>query len=363
MRIESVRAFILKKPLEKPLITSKAELKERATAIVQVRTDDGIEGLGEGVGVPNVIKEIVEKNLAPMLIGEDPFDIERLWRKMFQRLYWEPKGAWVCAISAVEMALWDVAGKAMDVPVYKLIGGLYRDKLEAYASDIFWDETDEMAKKAASFVEQGFRYVKCHIGKGFGQDDVRVRAMRRAIGKDAELMVDINCGYDRPTAIKFAEIFEENEVFWYEEPLPPFDLEGYKLLRDYTDLPIATGENEFTKYGFRDMFLKGVVDYAMPDLARVGGILEGKKVCALAESFNVICSPHVFSTGILLAATLHLMASTPGTELFELDTTGTGVIDEFLVEPLEVRDGYVYVPKGPGLGVQLSEKAKRYLVQ
>lgn len=362
MKISEVRAYIVRRPLDKALATSRSELKERMATIVQVKTQDGIEGLGEGVGVPNVIKEIVERNLAPMLIGEDPFDVERLWQKMFNRLYWEPKGAWVCAISAVEMALWDIMGKAMDVPVYKLLGGLWRDKLEAYASDIFWDTTDNMAKNASTFVKQGFRYVKCHIGRGIKQDEERVRAMRKAIGEDAELMVDINCGYDRPTAIRMAEIFEENDVFWYEEPFPPFDMEGYRILKDYTSIPIAAGENEFTKYGFRDMFRMGIVDYAMPDLGRVGGILEGKKICALAESFNIICSPHIFSTGILLMASIHLMASTPKTELLELDTTGTGLIDEFLVEPLEIKDGYVYVPRTPGLGVKLTDRAKSYII-
>ncbi|MBI3988452.1 MAG: mandelate racemase/muconate lactonizing enzyme family protein [candidate division NC10 bacterium] len=360
MRISDVEVVLLKKILAKPLVLSRGEVRERRFAFVLVHTDEGITGLGEGVGDPHLIQAMVERRLKPILVGEDPFDVERLWRRMFAgAVYWDLKGALLTAISGVDIALWDLKAKALGVPAYQLLGGASKEKISAYASDLFWDDPAAMAEAAAKSVADGFSVVKTHIGKDPEGDLARARAIRRAIGDQAGFMIDINCHFDRPTALWMGKRFREVNPFWYEEPLPPYDLEGYRELKDRLDLPIAAGENEFTKYGFLELFQRRAVDYAMPDIARIGGLTEAVKVCALAEAFNVPCSPHNFSSGVLLAATLHLMAALPGTDLLEFDVTGTSVYEELFVEPLLVQDGFVSIPHGVGLGVELTEEVRR----
>lgn len=360
MRIREVEVVLLKKTMDRPLILSRGEIGERRFAFVLVHTDEGITGLGEGVGDPALVQATVERRLKPILIGEDPFDIERLWWKMFAgAVYWDLKGTLLTAISGVDIALWDLKAKALGVPVYQLLGGAFRGRVKAYASDLFWDEPEVMAEAAAKYVADGFSIVKTHVGRDPEGDMARVRTIRHAIGDQAGLMIDINCNFDRPTALSMGRRFKEVNPFWYEEPLPPYDLEGYRELKERLDLPIAAGENEFTKYGFLELFRRGAVDYAMPDIARIGGLTEAVKICALAEAFNVPCSPHSYSGGVLLAATLHLMAASPSTDLLEFDVTGTSIYEELFIEPLSVQEGSVSVPHGAGLGIELKEEIRR----
>jgi L-alanine-DL-glutamate epimerase-like enolase superfamily enzyme len=359
MRITHVDVVQLRKPMAKPLVVSRGALTARSAIVVLVHTDEGTTGLGESVGDPAGVVPIIRDQLAPLLIGEDPFDIERLWDKMYaSRVYWDLKGALVIAMSGIDIALWDIKGKSLGVPVYQLLGGACRDKIRAYASDLFWDEPEVMARAAAAYVRDGFGIVKTHIGRDPDGDIARLRVIRNAIGDHASLMVDINCGYDRPTALRMGKRFQEFNPFWYEEPLRPQDVEGCRQLRSLVGIPIATGENEFTKHGFIELFKNEAVDYVMPDPARVGGITETKKIAALAEAFNLVVTPHNFSSGILLAATLHVIASTPNADLLELDVTGTGIYEELLVEPLKVDSGFVDIPRGPGLGVALTDAVR-----
>jgi len=360
MKITDVEVIVLSKPLSRPFVTSRAQFDRRTATLIQVSTDEGITGLGESVGNPFSIKGVVEKQLKEIILGRNPLDVEKLWQEMYSKaLYWDLKGVLVVAMSGIEMALWDIQGKAFHVPVYRLIGGEYRNKIRAYASDLFWEDPEVMAEKAGQYVRDGYSIVKTHIGRDPQGDIQRARAIRKAIGDDIGFMIDINCGYDRPTALAMAQRFIKFNPFWYEEPLAPYDIEGYVDLRARVPFPIAMGENEFTKYAFKDLFVKGAVDYVMPDIARAGGILETKKICSLAEAFNVTCSPHNYSSGVLLAATLHVMASTPNADLLEYDVTGTAIYEELLNEPLEVKAGFVSIPQGPGLGVTLTEEIKK----
>lgn len=359
MRITEIEAVVLKKPMERPLVVSRGSMAARTAVLVLVHTDEGITGLGESVGEPTGVVAILRDHLGPLLLGEDPFDIERLWEKSFaSRIYWDLKGALVIAMSGVDIALWDLKGKRLGVPVYQLLGGACRRTLRAYASDLFWDEPQTMAEAAATYVHDGFPIVKAHIGKDLEGDIARVKAIRHAIGEDAGLMIDINCAYDRPTAVRMGRRFEEFSPFWYEEPLRPYDVEGYRDLHHQVRIPLALGENEFTKHGFLDLFQQGAVDYIMPDPGRVGGLTEMKKIAALAEAFNRVVSPHNFSSGVLLAATLHFMAATPNADLLEFDVTGTAIYDELLAEPLKVNRGVVDVPQRPGLGVVLTDEVR-----
>lgn len=356
MKITDVQAYVLRKQLERPLLTSRSDGAVRTHVLVQVMTDAGITGLGEGLGHSGVIKGIVDELLGPRVLGADPFEVTALYRRMVEGdVLWDLKGSLLCAASAIEIACWDIKGKALGVPVYQLLGGRVRDRIEAYASDLFWAPPDAMARDAARWVEQGFRVVKCHIGRlPPAQETVRVRAMRQAIGPDAGLMIDLNCGYDLDTALEAARRWAEYDIFWLEEPLSPYLVEPLARLRAAVDIPIAAGENEFTAHGFKPLFDHGALDYAMPDVARAGGLGETQRICALAAAYGVPVSPHSFGSGVHLAATLHLMAATPNTKLLELDVAGMSVMHDLFLQPLQVVEGHVLVPDTPGLGVELS---------
>ncbi len=357
MKITEVKAYVLRKPLERPLTTARSDGTVRTHVLVRVATDAGVSGLGEGVGYSGVIRHVVEELLAPRVVGADPFDTASLYRLMVESdILWDLKGSLLCAASAVETACWDIKGKALDVPVYQLLGGRLRDRIEAYASDLFWDAPDAMAREAARWVEQGFRVVKCHIGRRPPAEETpRVRALRQAIGPTTGLMIDLNCGYEFETARDAARRWAEHDVFWLEEPLSPYHVDALARLRAAIDIPIAAGENEFTIHGFKPLFDRGAIDYAMPDVGRAGGLGEMQRICAVAAAYGVTVSPHSFGSGVHLAATLHLMAATPNTRFLEYDIARMSVMDELFVEPLRVQNGHVVVPDRPGLGVELSD--------
>jgi L-alanine-DL-glutamate epimerase-like enolase superfamily enzyme len=360
VKIVDVELIQLAKESDHPHRNAKQARSRRVVSLVRVTTDEGIDGLGEAWCDPALADGVVLGKLRPQVLGEDPFNVELIWHRAFDgAAMYDPKGAVVAGMSGIDMACWDIMGKALGQPVHKLIGGLCRDAIEAYASDLHWQENPaDMARLAASFVEQGFRRVKTHVGVDPHDDVRRVRALREAIGPDVGLMVDINTGFDRPTAIRFGRRIAEYDITWYEEPLSPMDLDGLAVIRESTGIPIATGENEYTRWGFREMLSKGGVDVAMPDMARTGGITEMRKICAVAEAFGVVVSPHNYSSGVCSAATLHLMAATPRTGPLEWDTVGSSIVPELFVEPPVLRDGHIVVPQLPGLGVHLPDEVR-----
>lgn len=360
MKITDIGVTKLGVELDEPKRTSAGRQFEfRPAALVTVETDEGITGIGEGYGPnPHIIETVIEKKYRSRLIDEDPRDRERLWREMLiGDTYWDRKGQGVAAASGVDMALWDIAGKYYEEPLYRLLGGDAKGtgNVKAYASDLFWDDPNVMAERAAEYIDRGFTAVKTHLGRGRNADKERIEAIRTAIG-NAELMVDMNCGYDRADALRVGRMIDEHDVYWYEEPLSPYDIEGYAHLREKLDTPIASGENEYTKWGFKQLFEAGGVDYAMPDIMRCGGITETKKICSIAEAFNVTCSPHNYTTGVGLAATIHLLAASPSCEWLELDVTDFPLYESFFHEKPGIdADGHVALPTTAGLGVGLPE--------
>ncbi len=314
-----------------------------------------------------MVKAILESQMCDLAIGLDPFNIEVVRKTLIDsQVYFERKGSAICAASAIEMACWDIKGKALNVPVYQLLGGLFQKKLEAYASDIYWENNIKtMTDNAGRIVDQGFKTVKAHIGYKSPKEDLeRVRLLRESIGDQTKLMIDLNAGYNHFNAYQAAKLWGDYDLTWLEEPLAPNHTEALADLRNRTEIPIAAGENEFQLYGFKDLFDRRAVDVAMPDIGRVGGILETRNICTLAESHGISVSPHNFSSGILLAATIQLMASTPNAILLEMDTSNNAVYEELLIEPLVFKDGTIMVPHHPGLGVVLDkETIKQYAIK
>lgn len=357
MKISAVRCISLVKRLERTQRNSCSARNERRFNMVVVETDAGLTGLGDAYGDPLLMPTIIERRQAPMAIGLDPCDIAAVWKKLFaSREFWETGGSALCGISAIEVACWDIRGKAEGVPVCDLLGGRKRGAIEAYASDLHWDEPQVMAEMAAGYVERGFRWVKTHIGAPGERDRdlARCQAIRDAIGPDIGYMIDINTAFDRPTALERGREFAQFNPFWYEEPLSPLDWQGHALLREQLNLKIATGENLYTTHGFEPLLRGHGCDYLMPDILRCGGLEQSRQIHEQATRHDTITSPHNYSSGIGLAATLHFMAALPDTQLLEFDPTDTAVYEELLCEPLEVAGGFVKVPSTPGLGVQLS---------
>ena len=359
MKITDVRVHLLRKKLSSPMRISRGGFTFREHAVVEVITDAGISGLGEGVGDPRMVKAIIEGVLCNEAKGLDPLNIEGIRKKLLDgKVYFERKGSVICAVSAIETACWDILGKEQKVPVYQLLGGLVCDKIAVYASDIYWEKNPRsMASNAERIAKQGIRTVKVHLGCLPPEKEVeRVRIIREVLGPDVFLMIDLNAGYDGPSALRAAQLWKQYDIYWLEEPVNPGLADVQAALRKQTDIPIASGENEFRLEGFKYLFDQGAVDIAMPDIGRVGGIQETHDICALAKTRDVAVSPHNFSSGVLLAATAHLMFAVSNTQLLEIDTSDNAVYHEFFPEPFQIKDGFAFPSDRPGLGVELSQE-------
>ncbi len=329
-----------------------------------VETDAGLTGLGDAYGDPLLMPSIVERRLAPMAVGLDPRDIAGLWKKLFaSREFWEIGGSVLCGISAIEVACWDIRGQAEGVGVCELLGGRNRrDAIEAYASDLHWDEPQVMAEMAAGYVERGFRYVKTHIGAP-GERDRDLRALRGdppAIGPDVGYMIDINTAFDRADgAGPRPRVCRLRPVLVRGAPLSA-GLAGTRLLRQR-----AGPEDRHGREPLHDARLRAAAGRATaattpcPTSSAAAAWSRRGRSARWPGGKGIIATPHNFSSGVGLAATLHLMAALPETQLLEFDPTGTAVYEELFIEPLVVEGGCVHVPRGPGLGVRLTEEVLR----
>lgn len=337
--------------------------------LVRITTEEGLYGLGSvGVGSGAAVY-VIEHHLKPMLIGQNPFNVELLWESMFRStLNYGRKGLVLEAISAVDIALWDILGKATNQPVYNLLGGKTRETIRVYGSRLYAHENlDLLAAQAEELVKKGFYGVKQRFGYGpmDGLEGMKknlrlVQTVRAAIGPDTELMADAYMGWDVPYAIRMIRMLEDADVnlSWIEEPVVPDDVDGYAQVRRSVSTPISGGEHEFTRYGFRELITKEAVDILQPDVNRVGGITEAKKIWALAASFGLRVIPHAGQVH-----NYHLVISSlnsPVAEYFPAPSQG-GVLDDdtlfyeiFDGEPLAVH-GQITLSDKPGLGIELNQ--------
>jgi L-alanine-DL-glutamate epimerase-like enolase superfamily enzyme len=335
--------------------------------LVRVETDEGVSGVGE-VSPMNagVTHAMVEKALAPLVIGEDPAQIERLWSKMYYVPYkLGPMGAHLNAIAGIDIALWDIAGKVAGRPVHALLGGLIREAPEVYASSMKRGMTPvEEAKRAASFQEQGYRAYKIHSATPWMYDNGidytidTVREIRAAVGDDFDILVDVNNAYLPHTAIRIARKLEEYRVWHFEEPLATHDHDGYAALAAAVDIPIAAGEQEYTKWQFRDLILHARLDILQPDVIKCGGITEFRKIAALAETFNKPITVHNTQPTVGTVAHLHLWGTLQSCMYpQEYNIEPNPLRDEYPIwqEPILPVNGRISVPHKPGLGVELDD--------
>jgi D-galactarolactone cycloisomerase len=377
MKITAVEVAVLRHRLSRPFGFSQWWYDTRACCLVRIETDAGLVGWGECYGPPEPIKAVIDTVYTPLiLLGADPFDNEALWERMYNRMRdYGQKGVAVAAISGVDIALWDLKGKATGLPVCKLLGGLVRDTVQAYATGLYFTETADLpsalAAEAVGYVEQGFRAIKMKVGLGIAADRANARAVRAAIGPEIALMADANHAFDAKQAIRLGRALEEVGAYWFEEPVPPEDIAGYIEVKAALDLAIAGGEAEFTRWGFRDLLSRRAVDIVQPDTCNAGGLTECKRIMALASAFGVQYMPHVWGSAVGLAANLHLAASVPDNPpslhptplLFEFDRTENRFRDELAHTPITHLDGSIAVPTGPGLGIEIDERViERYRV-
>lgn len=336
------------------------------SVFVRVRTDAGITGIGEcsPMGAA-VIAPLVHNVLRPKLIGADPFDTECLWDRMiFEPYKLGPHGALPEAIAGVDIALWDIKGKAVGLPVCKLIGGMYRDRVRVYFS-YGWDRkasAADVARVMADKVEQGYTAVKIRMGWSPLCTDPRddpsvalVRELRVAFGEQIEIMYDANNGYTPHRAIRLGRELEELNTFHFEEPVAQFDYQGLAQVADALDIPVAAGEHEYTRWQFRDLITQGRVDIAQPDVVKCGGLTEAKRIAAVCQAYNKPITVHNTQPTIGTAASLHFAASTANCIYAQEYTGERPELSRFFRNGLEFRDGYLMVPTSPGLGLELDE--------
>lgn len=371
MKITRVEAMVLTRQMDKPIMDATYTLPHRSAVIVRVDTDEGLSGIGEAAyfgGPPMITKMVIEKELQDYLIGEDPLNNERLWEEMYQRtIKHGRKGVIIAGMSGIDIALWDIKAKAAGMPLYRLLGGCH-EQIRAYASAGFYAPgkgVKELADEMASYVQEGFTGVKMKIGRLSPAEDVaRVRAVREAIGDNIDLLVDGNNAYTSYQAIKIGRRMEEYNIFWFEEPVPAEDIEGSAAVAAALDTPVAAGENEFTRYGFRDLIINKAIDIGQPDVTWCGGITEAKKIAGMASAWNIYCVPHSFSSAVALVANLHFSASIPNSLLQEFDRNYNPLRENLLREPVWInRKGYIDLTDKPGLGIELDEAVvKKYRV-
>lgn len=363
MQITSLEVFPLGYIREYPSIFA------RSFALVKVQTDAGLVGWGEasdcfGHSNPLVIRAIVEEELRRHLIGADPQLIEQHMRRLHQWLYRTMglSGAVVQALSGVEIALWDIRGKAKGEPIHRMLGS-HRERVAVYGAGTiaFERPPDWHVKFFDSLLERGCRTIKLRIGNSLRRDVELVKGVRQIVGEDIDIIVDGKFNYTLPSAIRLARRLEEYDVLYLEEPMPQYDLEALAELKASTGLPIAYGEHAYTLHEFRDLITRRAANVLQPDATLVGGLAEARKVCTLAEAWGMSISPHCGGlTAVGIAANLHLSAVAPTFTVLEYDATpGQPLREELLKDglfsPDRIVDGCLVVPEGPGLGIEVDE--------
>jgi len=287
--------------------------------------------------------------------------VELVWDKMYgmMRGRGHSKGFMLEAMSAVDIALWDIIGKALGQPLHRVLGSYGRSSLPVYASSLLFKPIEELVREAAGLAVQGYTAIKLKIGQGAEADLAKVRAIRAALGNGVRLMVDANCAYDTLTALQIGRLLEAEGVAWFEEPVAPELLDGYVKLAQALDMPIAGGETEFTRWAFKEILTRQAMDIIQPDIGRVGGFSEARKIAALASAFDVPVGPHTgASAAVAVAASVQWAAALPNLLTFEYMYPPNPLREELLIDPLPApKNGQMGVPQQPGLGIEVDAKA------
>ena len=336
---------------------------KRDAVIVKVTTDAGLVGWGESHHgrCPGAVAHLVNTTLKQLVLGMDAHDVVGVWNRIYVRqLGSHGMGAGAClAMSGIDMALWDIRGKALRAPLYRLLGGASKP-IPAYAGGVSlgYQEPKALVSEAQPLVEAGYKAIKLRVGDTPARDLARVEAVRKALGDDIEILVDANTGYTVADARKVMPAYDEHRVGWLEEPFPAHDYESYNLASCFGTVPLAAGENHYTRFEFNRLIEDGCVTILQPDLSKTGGITEGLRVAHLASAWKLPINPHTSMTGLNMAATIHFLAAIDNGGYFEGDVSKNNLFrDELVSRPYQVgSDGCVRPLESPGIGVEVDEK-------
>jgi D-galactarolactone cycloisomerase len=369
MKITAVRTHLLEHRLEVPFESASMRFDRRAHVLVEVECSDGTVGWGECLG-PARPNAAVVAAYAGWLIGQNPLETERHWATLYNALRDQgQRGLTVTALSGIDMALWDIKGKVLGQPVSVLLGGRWRESVRAYATGSFKrdgvDRVSDNAQEMAQRRAEGFHACKIKIGFGLAEDLAVIRAVREAIGSDMRLMIDANHGYTVTEAIRLGRAAADYDIDWFEEPVVPEQLSAYAQVRAGQPIPVAGGETWHTRWGHWQAIQAGAVDILQPDIAGCGGLSEAVKIASLATLHGVRIVPHVWGTGVHIAAALQFMAAmvpdpvrvNPIAPIMEFDRTHNPFRQAVLTRPIEAVDGVVAIPDGPGLGIEVNRDA------
>ncbi len=376
MKITKVRVVGMSDPVppERRHRTDLGTKVKSDSAIIFVDTDTGLTGMGAALGTPAVLQAVVEHELGPQVIGEDPMFSERIYEKLYNGSRAQPsldvgwqqpdpsrrRGMIMEAISGIDIAVWDVKAQALGIPVYQALGAV-RESVRAYGSG-GWAAGDAAEAEMAGYAAKGFSAVKMRVvgHDGFSIENTvrRVKAARRGIGPDVELMIDAHGSLDVSTSIRLAKELEVYDIAWFEEPVSPDDHQGQALVRQSTQIPIASGEREFTRHDFLDLMKHDALDVAQPDVARAGGFTEIRRIAALTSTQQVRLAPHAWGSGVLFAASIHVAMAAANCHILEVSQGYMPMIWDLFEEPFDIRpDGKVYAPDRPGLGFTIRPDA------
>jgi L-alanine-DL-glutamate epimerase-like enolase superfamily enzyme len=376
MRITAVRPSWLRAliPADRAHVSDFGKNDSFNTCLVEIETDTGHVGLGEAkVAVGNLghyaaIVTLIREEWVPLLVGRDPRDITAIWELLYSgsRSHYAlregrafptvgRRGITMSALSGIDIALWDLLSQSLGQPLWRLLGGRCRDRVPAYASG-GWAPVGAIGKQLLQYVERGHRAVKMRVGlqdKSVDDSAARVREVRETLGPEVGIMVDAHGTWSVRDAQRFARKIEDCDLGWLEEPVSSENLTGQAEVRASTDIPIAAGESEQTRFAFRDMIAARAVDVCQPDVAIAGGITETQRIAALAAAHDLTVAPHLWGSAILFAAGLHLAISTPCVNLLEFSRGHNPLLNDLVEEAVALEDGHVLAPTGPGLGLTL----------
>lgn len=372
MKITDVEAIIVRAADQVTLIGDGTQ----DTVIIVVHTDEGIDGVAEVDSAPYVVKSIIDmpashmacQGLKDLIVGEDPFDVEKIWNKMYEFAYYHGRAAAVIhAMSGIDNAIWDIMGKAVGKPVHKLLGGAYQTEIPAYISILMPDTVDEVKRLVDYHMKENYLGIKFGwggLGNNFEKDCELVRAAREALGPDKKLMIDIAMEWkDYKVALKNCKAFEEYDVFWVEEPFRVERDKDFTKLRNAVNLNITAGEELFHFDEFKKYIDNGCVDILQPDISRCGGLTVARKIRDYAYNAGIPIVPHNFKSGLLLSGTMQFIATLPNALFLEYCGQETTLSRGLIKEPIEVHNGMVTIPDRPGIGATIDwETVNKYRV-
>jgi len=370
IRITDLIAHPLTQTLPKPTVTSWGVYDQVSIVLVEIRTADGITGVGETLArfSPKAYAELIETSLKPRLVGQDARNIGALWQSMRRALSGRAGGMLIEAIAGVDIALWDILGKSAGLPIAKLLGGIGRERIDVYAAAINWVEDAEADRELERYTGEGFPRIKVKMARPVKEACRRIERLRKRAGDDIALCVDANWAYTLDEAVEVGRALSANGYFWFEEPLAPENEQGYEELRKRCDVPLAAGESNFTADQAQRLVANRTLSILQPDIARAGGISETRRMADYAGLHDVAYAPHIGMSGIICeTASVHLAAAMPNFRVMECEcdlSPFKSDLADLAPGCLRQKNGTLDVPSGPGLGIEIDwDAVKRLRIQ